>query len=367
MRSLFRRAATAAAFGSVALVAAEAVARIDDWIRLGIPIMRTPDYDRDLKYRDWFGIRGLPNGRYRQWRLNNFGFRGPDITQVPPPDCHRVMILGASETFGLYESNGHEYPAQLRDSLRSGGCYEVVNSSIVGAGLMGLIRLWENYSAQFQPDIVLVYPSPTFYLSNNPPVWGPMPGKAEPSPEMPFRPRLLEHLQNVWSTPDFLQRRRLEAWLAADTAGKPADWFFASPPQDRLEAFGRDLDSLVRSIHARGARPILMTHAIRFSNPPQPGDELQLLAWRRFSPRASYDVLLGFEAAAADWMRAYSQRTGTALIDVSRQVSGKTELFADFVHFTNEGAATVAGLITQELLAQPAPAGAPSEDPPDQR
>ncbi|HEY4130222.1 MAG TPA: hypothetical protein VGM50_06370 [Gemmatimonadaceae bacterium] len=360
MSPKIRRFLAGAGFGIVALVAAEIVARVDDWVRLGIPFTHTPDEDHDLKYRDWFGVRGRPFGRYRQWHLNNYGFRGPDIARQAPAGCKRVMILGASESFGLYESEGQEYPAQLQDSLATRGCYQVVNAAIVGAGLQGIVRLWENYAAQFHPDIVVIYPSPAFYLGNAPPVWTPMPGKAAPDHDLPFRLRLIESFHNVWETPDFLQKRRLEKWLAQDTVGKSTDWFFKGPPQDRLEAFGKDIDSLVKSVRADGSEPVLMTHAMRFSIPPQAGDQMLLMGWRRFSPRARPEVMLEFEVAAAQWMREYAAKENVPLVDVDKQLSGRRELFGDFVHFTNAGSSIVAGVLARGLTSQRilAPGGA---------
>jgi hypothetical protein len=351
MSSKIRRLFAGAGLGIIVLAAAEVVARVDDWIRMGIPITKTPDEDHDLKFRDWFGVRGRPFGRYRQWHLNNYGFRGPDIPHDTPAGCKRIMILGASESFGLYESEGHEYPAQLQDSLSKRGCYQVVNGAIVGAGLQGIVRLWENYAAQFHPDVVVIYPSPGFYLGTAPPVWNAVPGKAAPDHDLPFRPRLIEAFHNVWETPDFLQKRRLEKWLAADTVGKSPDWFFNGPPKDRLDAFSHDLDSLVKSIRATGAKPVLMTHAMRFSVPPVPEDQMLLMGWRRFSPRARPEVLLEFEVAAAQLIRDYAARENVPLIDIDKAISGHRELFGDFVHFTDEGSSVVAATITRGLIA----------------
>src|SRR4051812_32633747 len=111
MPARFRWALRAVPLAVVMLASAEVGARVDDWIRLGIPFTHTPDYDHDLKYQDWFGVRGKPLGRYRRWKLDNYGFRGPDIAKLPSPGCRRILILGASETFGLYESDNREYPA----------------------------------------------------------------------------------------------------------------------------------------------------------------------------------------------------------------------------------------------------------------
>ena len=351
MRSKIRRLVGWLGLAFAAGASAEIAARVDDWIRLGIPFAHTPDYDHDLKYRDWFGVRGKPNGRYRRWHLDSTGFRGPDVARAKPPGCTRVMTLGASETFGLYEREGQEYPAQLRDSLRTHGCYEVLNAAVAGMGLQAIIRYWENYGAAFKPDFVIVYPSPIFYLSTNEPVWLPMPGKPEIPSELPPRPRLLESMHSAWATPDFIQVRRVRRWLARDRAGKPDDWFFRSVPGDRLNEFMSDLDSLVISIRARGSTPVLMTHAMRFGTPVDSRDAFLLLSWNQFSPRATEETMLAFEHDAAAAMRRDAARIRAPLVDVDSALTGRRELFGDAIHFLDRGSAVVAGLLTHALTA----------------
>src|SRR5690349_15526919 len=271
-----RNVAITAAFAVVALASAEIFCRIDDRVRLGVPIMHTPNSDRDLKLRDSLVVRGRPNGRYRMNRLNNYGFRSPDMAHDPAPGCTRVMVLGASESFGMTEPPGKEYPAQLADSLRADGCFEVVNAAMAGAGIRSIIQLWNYYAAQFRPQIVIVYPSPVFYLGNVAPDWPKPPESPLVDPPESFHPRLIEQIKNVVDVPDFLQRRRVQRWIAASIAGKPPEWFFTSPPGDRLNQLVMDLDSLVTTLEAQGARPVLMTHAMRFGGPRDDTDEMLL-------------------------------------------------------------------------------------------
>lgn len=353
MRSKIRRLVGWLGLACAAGASAEIAARVDDWIRLGIPLAHTPDYDHDLKYRDWFGVRGKPNGRYRRWHLDSTGFRGPDVARAKTAGCTRVMSLGASETFGLYERDGAEYPAQLRDSLRTHGCYEVLNAAVAGMGLQAIIRYWENYGAGFKPDIVIVYPSPVFYLSTNQPVWPPLLDKAEPSSELPLRPRLLESMHNAWATPDFIQSRRVRRWLARDRAGKPDSWLFRSVPGERLNEFTADLDSLVTSIRTHGSTPVLMTHAMRFGTPVDSGDALLLDSWNQFSPRATAETMLAFERDAAAAMRLDAARRQITLVDIDSALTGRRELFGDAIHFLDGGSAIVAGLLTRALTVPP--------------
>src|SRR5262249_52392179 len=108
--TLVRRGGYCVALVLVCLLSAEVTARLDDWLTLGVPFLESPDSDRDLVLRDEFGTRGRPHGRFKKWQLNGFGFRGREISVQPERGHCRVVILGASEAFGLYESPGREFP-----------------------------------------------------------------------------------------------------------------------------------------------------------------------------------------------------------------------------------------------------------------
>jgi hypothetical protein len=145
----------------------EFASRLDDYTHLGVPFAASPDRQRDLMTRESWGFRGKPGGRFQKWKLNAFGFRGPEIAREPEDGTKRVLILGASETFGLLESSDNEYPAQLRRHLQQKGRYEIINASLAGMSLAAMNSYWDNWGRQFQPHIVLIYPSPIFYLRDD--------------------------------------------------------------------------------------------------------------------------------------------------------------------------------------------------------
>src|SRR4051794_34534884 len=85
----------------VCLTSGEIAARLDDELWNDTPFFANPDREPDLILHDSDCIRGRPGGAYRKWKLNAFGFRGPEIAERPSAGMKRVMLLGASETFGL--------------------------------------------------------------------------------------------------------------------------------------------------------------------------------------------------------------------------------------------------------------------------
>jgi lysophospholipase L1-like esterase len=77
--------------------------------------------------------------------------------------------------------------------------------------------------------------------------------------------------------------------------------------------------------------------------------------------------MIAFEARAAHETRALAARRGVPLADVACVLSGKRDLFADFVHFTGDGAGLVAavveGTLNPETGSAIAQAGLERRDP----
>jgi hypothetical protein len=279
--------------------------------------------------------------------------------------------MGASETFGYAESPGKEYPAQLADSLNRTGCYEVINSAIVGLPTTGQIQLWENWVSRFEPSVVVIYVSPVFYLSNDPPRFpAPKRGGADgrgaraSARSTHFEPRLIARLHDHIHYPDFIQRRRVMKTIAQALAGKGANWVYTSIPDDRLALFRSHLDSLVESVRARGAVPVLVTHAMRFGDSIDGEDQDLLRAWRQFTPRATEEVLIGFERQAAGAVREAARERHVPLADVANLMTGHAKWFADFVHFNDDGAGVVAGSIARTVESIRVPSSSVASTPP---
>lgn len=349
-----RRIGWLALLALVGVVAGEAMARLDDAVRMGTPILASPAHS-DLMMHDSMGIRGRPYAHFQKWKLNGEGFRSPEVNKTPRPECVRVAVMGASETFGYYESEGKEFPAQLADSLARSGCHEVINAAIAGMSLPAQIQLWDKWVSQFHPDIVVLYVPPAFYLSDDPPSF-PTPTQGGPdSPSSRFVPRLLDRLKDRIEFPAFIQRRRVTKSIEKSVAGRPDTWFYRDLPADRLALYRSHLDSLISTIRATGAVPVLVTHAMRFGDPPKKEDADLLRSWHKFTPRATADVLLAFEREAASTTRDIARERGLQLVDVAAAMTGHTEWFADFTHFDDNGAGIIAGAIAKTVERIPVP------------
>src|SRR5206468_204333 len=122
-----------------------------------------------------------------------------------------------------------------------------------------------------------------------------------------------------------------------------ADWVFTHIPADRMDAFRRDLTSAIGAIEDIGARPVLVSHANLFF-PGRPRDQAMLIAWRRFYPRATADVIVAFDDSAAVETRRIAEADSLLFLDWHRLAAGVgASAFEDFAHFTDRGSAAIAG------------------------
>ncbi len=329
----------------------EIAARLDDAVFSEVPFFANPHREIDLVVYDEFGVHGRPNGRFKKWKLNAFGFRSPPLDLVKPLETTRIAILGASETFGLYEPEGKEYAAQLREKLRANGRdnVEIVNAAMAGISVKSMTPYWNRWVAKTRPDFVVIYPSPLFYLDDELPRGSTETPDSEPT-ETRIRSRFLERLTDNVRQSDLVRQLRVRFVLATKLPGKDEGYVFDRAPCDRLAAYLVDLEELLDSISRSGATPILLTHASKCANPPEPRDQAELEAMRLFLLRAQPRVMAEFEANANEAMRELANRRNLALIDVDHHLTTKREYFADLVHFNEAGAGTMADFLVKELM-----------------
>ena len=229
----------------VFLATAEAFARVDDAVTWGAPLLSPYTHDR-LLLQDSLGFRGRPNYRYQKWRMNNFGFRGPDITPRPAPGVIRVAVVGASETFGLYETEGAEYVARMQALLDSmaPGRFEVINAALPGMSLSSMISYFNRVILPARPQMLLIYPSPSFYLEEKPqPVvytpprfTPPLPRHIGPWAFPPdfFEPRLGDKGREVLKglVPTFVVTAVRQWRLDRARSAHPASWVWETVPEE---------------------------------------------------------------------------------------------------------------------------------------
>ena len=321
----------------VFVATAELFSRVDDSITWGAPLLSPYTHDR-LLLQDSLGFRGRLNYRFQKWRMNNAGFRGPDIALTPAPGVIRVAVLGASETFGLYESEGAEYPARMQVLLDSvaPGRFEVINTGLFGMSLSSMIGYVNRAVVPVHPQLLLIYPSPAFYLEQNPPPLiytppvfrPPRPLRIGPLILPPdfFEPRVAERARDALKTlvPNVVVKEVRQWRLDKVRSAHGADWVWRSVPADRMTLLRRHLERLLVSIQGTGVRVALVTHTNRFVGAP--GDTLGPDArhlvnqMSQYYQKASQRVLLTVDSVANGVVRQVAAEQGAAVVEAEGRI-----------------------------------------------
>lgn len=347
------------------LIVMEVTCRIEDWVTYRTPLLSRASSVGDLVVRDADGMHGRPNATFLKWRMNALGMRGPEVTLVAPRHTIRVITVGASETFGQRESVDREYPRQLGDSLsaraRRGACgsddrrFEVLNAAFAGMSLPTIEQDVRTRLRRLRPDIVVLYPSPSQYLQDDPPIAAPRSASANSaalsaSSALHFRVwnRLRDQLK-------LLLPQRIQTWLrAGDVIAEvrlhPASWRFQTVPGYRLKQFEADLRTIIGSIRAIGAEPVLATHGNIFMGRSVHDADI-LTTWEKNAPRATGPVLIAFDSVARLVTLRVGADSGVVTVDAAERMAGAPpSAFTDFVHFSDDGAARMADALSAGVL-----------------
>lgn len=340
-------------FGVLALglVAVELTARVEDWVQHRVPPTSPYNSTGQLVTRSRDGMHGRRNAAFQKWHMNNLGFRGPAVDSARTPGRLRVIAVGASETFGLYESPGKEWPRQLEDSLtrRLAGTacapagVEVWNAAFAGMTLPTIVQDLNLRLTRYSPDVVVLYPTPAFYLTGDRPE-APRPDSTAGQDVSGFRlriwPRLRDQLKELTPTPVATMLRQRMISRAQASAG----YTITDVPAERLGWYKEDLADVLAGIRGIGAAPVVATHANYWFGAERPPRPDLMVAWQRFQPLASADALIGFEAAARDATVEVAAGADVPVADVATALGREASAgFADFFHFDDQGAALAAG------------------------
>jgi hypothetical protein len=345
----------------------EGACRVEDWIQYRTPIFALERSQEDLLLRDSLGMHGRPEGHFQKWSLNALGMRGPEVFGAKNSHVLRVVTAGASETFGLYESPGLEYPRQLEDSLNAhlvsdgiAGCElraQVLNAAMPGMSLPTIEQDIRLRVAPLKPDVVVLYATPSAYLDDALPVAAHPDSSNSARRSLPWRhallPRVADRIRVQLKTllPTVVQDRIRRRQIAGMLAEHPPGWRFEAVPAERLQRFEADLRQAVGTIRSTGATPVLMTHANRFAGSETP-DAAAMRAWEKFYPRASGETIVAFDSVARLVTISVARDSQSVLVDLTPTLAQtRGSAFADFSHFTDLGAALAARSVSRSILA----------------
>lgn len=346
------RAVGLALFVVLAILTMELAARVDDFIRYEAPLTLNYNFERLFTF-DGKVVRGVPHARYAKWSLNSLGLRGSEPQLAD--GAQRVVVYGASEVFGVYETDGKEFPRVLEEQLRKLGGSDHV--TVFNAGIPGMrIGSGTEYLAslvqKLSPQVVVLYPTPTHYIGVTRPNCGrpPRPAVADAGAERPASrllgkaiDRLKENLPKSFLT---VSRRLAIAW---EMRGREP---LASVDPASLSALEVDIKCAVQAVRKAGARPVLVTHANRFGTSTRREDADWLTGWRMQYPELSELGFVDLENRANDVIRNVAAADGVLLLDAAIAVGGRPEWFADHAHFNDEGSQRMGRVLAEGVLEQ---------------
>lgn len=116
---------------------------------------------KELKYQFFDTHKRIePNQHYDTININNFGFRGQEITKVKPEGVYRIFIVGGSTAFSHSSSDETTISGFLQkkfDALNLEQKIEVINAGVSGSFSYDENNLIKEYLLQFEPDFIIVY------------------------------------------------------------------------------------------------------------------------------------------------------------------------------------------------------------------
>ena len=103
----------------------------------------------------------VPSYEHNGWaHINSLGFRGEEFEKIRKPDTYRIVALGDSTTYGIWNQYDKTYPFQLEKLLRERLTYdkiEVINAGLVSATTAeALIRFYFKV-LDLKPDMLVFY------------------------------------------------------------------------------------------------------------------------------------------------------------------------------------------------------------------
>lgn len=318
-----------------------------------VPSAYPPHYHRRVRAEP--GLPGIDR-RWRNFTLDNLGFRGDSLAMPKPAGELRVFVVGGSTTECIFLDDAESLTARLQAYLRQ--AMPGVDVRVYGAGKSG-DRSWDHVAmvghriAHLQPDVVVVFAGINDVMA----------GVAGRDYLLRAEQQPLERGVVLKVALSELQLGRLvHAALARPTAAevglesayRRSVRFASRLPQRPLPRrpdpapYAENLASLVGMARAQGARMVLMTQATTW-NTTDPRSR----AWHWMQdvhgryPEADLDATM---RRYNDAMRAVGAAQGVPVFDLARLLPKSADYIYDDVHFNVRGADTAARLLATFMV-----------------
>jgi len=343
--------------GLVTLVAAEAYVRLTSPYGYVTPDTirpMTPDYQPATFARHVIRQEAKPvvvNGR-ELFRINSLGYRGRDFAVAKPEGVTRIAFYGGSSVFDIYAPKDDDWPRRVERLLRADGfpAIEVINAGIPGYTTAEAVGTLLAEGHAFSPNYVLLYAqwNDIKLFKSSKSLLRTLLRDVQPGdPRTTYQNSLDRLLCNV-SQLYVRLRERYYVWkLGIGEEGvKPSGASDDSLSEAALRQYKLNLETFVDVARNIGAVPILMIEA-RLADPGNTSQE---------KSRIGYEyVLLSHEGLCNAFQKEdeiiydVGRRKGVVVIDASRQLTGRDEMFHDHIHLSEKGSQALSKAVAGEL------------------
>lgn len=289
----------------------------------------------------------VPNTKHGKIQINSLGFRGDEIAIPKPAGTIRFVFLGSSTTFDPYVSQlSSTWSSVAIDALerKFPSCvFDFANAGVPGMSTKHLGLYFSKLFETVDPDIAVILTNDMNLrldaIAREKGVEG-----AEH-----FNPSWLGQHSMFWAKVE-KNARTISLQRAADrTAGK-----LTVSPNEVTPGFEKELYQLVQSISAKRALPVLLTNVYQFSD-EQDADERRaaISSALFFMPYMTTDGLVEMTSAFNRSIRIVVEKTGVPAVDMTGEISGKTDYFSDAMHFSPKGSKQAGELVGKAFAKDP--------------
>jgi hypothetical protein len=272
------------------------------------------------------------------------------------------MVTSSSHAEDLPVPTAQLFPVQLEDLLRQRDPRaQVINASRSGSLLESHTARAPELAAAWRPEVVLLYqmsndirfaadlahrgaldaPPPTSQAGAAPPA------EDEAGPRASWPDRVVEQTTMYSLIKTNLTARLAPARPMPDSLGEAGDRWWEARLIGYLDAW-----------HKRGATPVLCTLATSHRLPDL--DRVPVGTRNTIFRFSMHLSLKGWMATTERWnevIRRVAAQRSVRVIDLEREVGGRSELFRDYVHFNPKGHARVAQVIADAMRDGTGPGG----------
>lgn len=284
--------------------------------------------------------------------INENGYRGRNFSIKKPKDKIRIMFSGGSATFDLYANDGQDWPHLIEEILKKKGFnnIEVINA---GVPMLNSIESFNRIFTEghlFEPDYIVLYEAynDTKYFHTKEPVirWrGVYTRQFDPRIDYHnFADKFLSEHSQV-----YLLLRNAYYSRSIGLEGKKIHKknYHTQLTDEALKQYELSIRMFVDLARDINAEPILMTQSRLVTK------DLSEHAKKKINKE---HISLTDEAWCEAFQKADEITTKTAneknvyLIDSSKYLTGKEDLFVDHIHLSPLGSQKLAELVAEHFI-----------------